>query len=92
MAKKPTKAKAKEAKVAKRSPHLYKERRPDHHDITGKYIFLYMFFAICTLIFALTTIYLYSAAHDIVRRYDSFIRRTQENNMNNTNFEGEDNE
>lgn len=77
---KPTKAPAQPAKV-KRVQRVYKERYPDHHDITGKYVFLYMFFAFCTLIFALTTIYLFSTAHDIIRRYDSFIRTTQENNV-----------
>jgi len=98
MAKKPIKkttkkttAKAKVAPKApaKRRPHLYREPHPEQHDITGKYVFLYMFFAICTLIFALTTIYLYSTTHEVIRRYTHFIERTQDNG---TKCEGEDNE
>ena len=95
MAKKPIKPKAASAKTAKKttkrvaSPHLYRERYPDKHNITGKYTFLYMFFAFTTLVFALTTIYLYSVTHDIVRRYDEFIQYSKENG---NKYEGEDNE
>ena len=86
MAKKP----AKTTKKTKRAiPHLYKERHPESHSVTGKYTFLYLFFAACTLVFALTAIYLYSVAHDIVKRYDNFVQYTKQNS---TKYEGEINE
>ena len=88
MAKKPKKSSPKTSKAAKtkRSPRFLKERHPECHDITGKYTFLYLFFAACTLIFALTTVYLYSVAHDIIRRYDNFVQQTQQNG---NKYEGE---
>jgi len=90
MAKKPQKS-SKTAKAAKtkRPPRLFKERYPESHDITGKYTFLYLFFAACTLVFALTTVYLYSVAHDIIRRYDNFVQQTQQNGIK---YEGETDE
>ncbi len=90
MAKKPATKKTKPARAAvasrpapQRLQRLYKERYPDRHDLSGKYIFLFLFFALTTLIFALTTIYLYSVAHDIIRRYDHFIQYNMENNRIN---------
>lgn len=86
---KPKAAPKTSAKPKRAMPKLYRERFPERHTITGKYTFLYIFFACATLVFALTTIYLYSVTHDIVRRYDDFIKYSHENSKK---YEGEDNE
>lgn len=79
------------AAKSKRTPGIVKEKHPESHDIKGKYTFLYVFFAICTLIFAFTTIYLYSFTHDVIRRYDNFVRYMQDNgNKQDNNYEGEE--
>jgi hypothetical protein len=55
----------------KKIPHLYKERHPEKHTITGKYTFFLVLFSITTFTFALLSIYLYYFAEDLLKKYDS---------------------
>ena len=58
-------------KSTKKIPHLYKERNPDNHKITGKFTILFVLFAITTLIFAIMSVYLFFFASQILDKYEN---------------------
>lgn len=90
MAKKPAKP-AKTTKTKSPSSKPIKATKSETQDMKSKYTFLYLFFAACTLIFALTTVYLYSFTNNVIRRYDNFVRYMQDNANNQDNqYEGEE--
>ena len=57
-------------KSTKKIPHLYKERNPDNHKVTGKFVGLYVLFAITTIIFAAMSVFLFFFASDILNKLE----------------------
>ncbi len=70
MATKPNRTKNTKTSAAKKIPHLYKERNPDNHKMTGKFIWLYAIFAITTLIFASLAVVLFFGYSDLLNKYE----------------------
>jgi|LSQX01.3.fsa_nt_gb nitrogen fixation/metabolism regulation signal transduction histidine kinase len=58
-------------KSSKRVPHLYRERDPERHSIKGKFVGLYVIFAMTTLVFAAVSVYLFFFASQILDKYES---------------------
>ena len=58
-------------KSTKKVPHLYKERNPDYHKISGKFTVLYVLFALTTIVFAAISVYLFFFASTVLNKYES---------------------
>ena len=84
-----SKAPVKKATTARRIPHLYKERNPECHKISGKFAGLYVMFAITTLIFAAVAIYFFVFSVDIQNKYDD-LRDDVQRDKNSQNAEAEE--
>lgn len=56
--------------TTKKIPHVYKEHAPDNHKITGKFVGLYVMFAITTLIFAALSVYLFIFSSQVLEKYE----------------------
>jgi hypothetical protein len=54
---------------SKKMMHLYKERNPEYHQITGKFMFLYFLFAVTTLIFAAVSVWLFFFSSELLEKY-----------------------
>jgi uncharacterized membrane protein len=80
MATKTTKKITKKAPV-KKVPHLYKERNPDCHKMTGKFVGLYVMFALTTIAFAAIAVWLFFFSSDILAKYEKVVK----NNGNGNN-------
>lgn len=65
-----TSKKTNKKSVAKKIPHVYKERNPDNHKITGKFTVLYVLFAVTTLIFAALSVYLFVFSTNVLNKYE----------------------
>ena len=83
-----SKAPAKKASTSK-IPHLYKERNPECHKISGKFAGLYIMFAVTTLIFAAVAIYFFVFSVDIQNKYDD-LRDDVTRDRNSQNADAED--
>jgi len=58
-------------KSTSRIPHLYKEHDADYHKISGKFVGLYIIFAVATIIFAALSVYLFIFASRVLNKYES---------------------
>ena len=68
---KSTTKKTNKKSITKKVPHLYKEKNPDSHTITGKFTVLYIIFAVATLIFAAISVYLFFFSSQILEKYEN---------------------
>ena len=50
---------------------LYKEKNPEKHVVTGKFIFFYVLFACTTLFFAILSVWLYVFSTETLNKYES---------------------
>ncbi|GEM_PF-1306700 len=80
-AKKKTTTRAKSTSTAKHSTakksmkelpiSLFDEKRPDEHQVSGKYTFFYVLFACTTVIFAAVAVRFCMLASDLMNKYES---------------------
>jgi len=61
-------------------PHLYKEHDSEYHKISGKFVGLYILFAITTIIFAALSVYLFFFASKILTKYERIDAACREGN------------
>ena len=89
MANKVKKTNAKTKKI----PHLYKERNPDNHKIAGKFVGLYVLFALTTVAFAAIAVYLFFFSAKMLEKYEAIdpaCRNGRCQVINNNNNNGGD--
>lgn len=55
----------------KKIPHLYKENNPDYHKISGKFVGLYIMFAVTTVVFAAMAVWLFFFASEVLNKYEA---------------------
>ena len=58
-------------KSTSKVPHLYRERNPECHKCTGKFVGLYVLFAITTIVFAAMSVFLFFFASDVLNKLES---------------------
>ncbi len=59
------------ARIAQKAKVLYKERNPERHVVTGKFVFFYVLFACTTLFFAILAVWLYVFSSEMLNKYES---------------------
>ena len=57
-------------KSTSKVPHLYKDRSPECHKITGKFVYLYITFALTTLIFAAICVFMFFSYSELFQKYE----------------------
>jgi nitrogen fixation/metabolism regulation signal transduction histidine kinase len=70
MATKTVKKTNKKPATTNRVPHLYKERNPECNKITGKFVWLYVIFALTTLAFAAISVSMFFAYSELFQKYE----------------------
>jgi len=63
-------AKKTNKKSTRKVPHLYKERNPECHKMTGKFVGLYVLFALTTVAFAAIAVWLFFFSSDLLMKYE----------------------
>lgn len=68
-----TSARSSSAKKTKKisAEMLYKERKPENHQVSGKYKFFYITFACTTIFFAALSVWLFVFASEVQNKYES---------------------
>lgn len=69
-AKSTKKTNTKSSKIVKKIPHLYREKNPDNHKLTGKFICMYAVFSVAIVVFAAVSVYLFVVASELQAKYD----------------------
>ncbi len=66
-----SKSSKKGVKARLKSVPIYRERKPENHQVTGKYKFFYVLFACTTIFFAALSVWLCVFAIDTENKYES---------------------
>jgi hypothetical protein len=91
---KTTKKPTPKSKPTSKVPHLYRDRSPDCHKITGKFVWLYVLFALTTIVFAALAVYLFFMSSDLLQRLERINPDCREGNcvVVDRNHNGDDSE
>ena len=67
---------------------LYKEKHPECHKVTGKFVFFYFLFAGTTILFAFLSVYLFIFATDTQNKYQSIKACTRAHTSCKVTYDG----